>query len=360
MTITPKPGVLDIAPYKGGRGGAKPGVRIHRLASNESPLGPSPKAMAAYHAAESELRFYPNGGATALREALAQAHGLLPERIVCGNGSDEIISLIANCYLRPGDEVLFTEHAFVVYRMATLANSAKPVIVKERERRADVDAMLAAVTPRTRVVYLANPNNPTGTYISSSELRRLYAGLPKDVLFVIDSAYAEYVRRDDYESGAALVTTSDNVVMLRTFSKIYGLAGLRVGWAYCPAAVADALHRVRSSFNVNVAAQHAAIAALEDRAFTEGARQHNETWRAWLTKSIRGLGLRVDDSAGNFVLVQFADADRAAKADRFLIERGLMLRPMGDYGLSNCLRLTAGTEEANKLVVAALADFLRR
>lgn len=360
MTITPKPGVLDIAPYKGGRGGAKPGVRVHRLASNESPLGPSPKAMAAYRAAESELRFYPNGGATALREALAQAHGLLPERIVCGNGSDEIISLIANCYLRPGDEVLLTEHAFVVYRMATLANSAKPVIVKERERRADVDAMLAAATPRTRIVYLANPNNPTGTYVSSSELRRLHAGLPKDVLFVIDSAYAEYVRSEDYESGVDLVTTSDNVVMLRTFSKIYGLAGLRVGWAYCPVAVADALHRVRPSFNVNVAAQMAAIAALEDRAFTESARAHNETWRSWLAENLRKLRLRVDDSAGNFVLVQFADADRAAKADRFLIERGLMLRPMADYALPNCLRLTVGTEEANKLVVAALAEFLRR
>lgn len=359
MTITPKPGVLDIAPYKGGRGGAKAGVRVHRLASNESPLGPSPKAIAAYRAAESELRFYPNGGATRLREALAETHGVVPERIVCGNGSDELISLIANCYLRPGDEVVFTEHAFVVYRMATLANSATPVVVQERERCADVDAILAKIGPRTRLVYLANPNNPTGTYVPSPELRRLHASLPKDVLFVIDSAYAEYVRSNDYESGIDLVTASDNVVMLRTFSKIYGLAGLRVGWAYCPAHVADALHRVRPSFNVNITAQMAAAAALEDRAFMETARGHNDTWREFLTKNIGELGLCIDNSAGNFVLVQFGSAEQAAAADRFLIERGLMLRPMVDYGLPNCLRLTIGTEEANRLVVSALAEFLR-
>jgi histidinol-phosphate aminotransferase len=279
---------------------------------------------------------------------------------VCGNGSDELIYLLANCYLRPGDEAVHTEHAFIVYGMATRAAGAKPVVAKESDRTADVEAILAALSPRTRMVFLANPNNPTGTWISAAELRLLHTALPSHVLFVLDSAYAEYMRRPDYEPGMALVDAAENVVMLRTFSKVYGLAGLRVGWAYCPQQVADALGRVRPSFNVNHAAQMAAVAALRDQTHADAAVRHNETWLPWLAAEVRRLRLQADDSAGNFLLVRFANKRQADEADAFLLSRGLMLRPTANYGLPHCLRLTVGTEEANRAVVGALSDFLKR
>jgi histidinol-phosphate aminotransferase len=267
--------------------------------------------------------------------------------------------MLAAAYLRPGDEVLFSEHAFLVYKIATLANSAVPVTVPEKDLRVDVDAMLVAVTPKTRMVYLANPNNPTGSYLRHDEVRRLHAGLRRDTLLVIDAAYAEYVRRNDYETGIEMVANYPNVVMTRTFSKIYGLAGLRVGWAYCPAPVADVLNRIRSPFNVSVPAQRAAAAALSDRAHVEAAIAHNEKWRDWLTSEIRKLGFRVDDSVCNFVLIHFTHAKgkTASDADAFLSSHGLILRGVVNYGLPDCLRLTVGSEEANRAVVAALAEF---
>jgi histidinol-phosphate aminotransferase len=270
--------------------------------------------------------------------------------------------MLAGAYLRPGDEVLFSEHGFLVYRIAALANSATPVIVPETNFRTDVDAMLAHVTPRTRLVYVANPNNPTGSYLTGEELRRLHAGLPSSALLVIDAAYAEYVRRNDYDSGIEMVTQFDNVVMTRTFSKIYGLAGLRVGWAFCPASVVDVLNRVRGPFNVSIPAQRAAAAALKDRAHVARSMDHNEKWRDWLTAEIRKTGLRVDDSAGNFVLIHFSQTPphTMKAADDFLNARGLILRPVGAYGLPNCLRLTISSEEANRKVAAALADFMKR
>lgn len=360
MSLKPKPGVLDIEPYVGGRGQI-PGVpEPVKLSSNESALGPSPAAVAAFERASQSLSLYPEGSAQILREAVGEIHGLNPERIVCGNGSDELLSLLAHCYLRPGDEVLFSRHAFLVYRIATLANSATPVEVPEPDLRVDVEGMLARVTPRTRLVYIANPNNPTGSYLTPSEMRKLHAGLPPSALFVIDAAYAEYVRRNDYESGIEMVSQFENVVMTRTFSKIYGLAGLRVGWAFCPAAIADVLNRVRGPFNVNVPAQLAAVAALRDRAHVEKSIAHNEKWKGWLTTEIRKLGLRVDDSVGNFVLIHFEPAGgrSATEADAFLSARGLILRGVANYGLPDCLRLTIGVEYANRRVVAALAEFL--
>jgi histidinol-phosphate aminotransferase len=359
MGPTPKPGVLEITPYIGTR--AEPAKRVHQLSANESALGPSPGAIEAFRAAGGELQFYPDGGAHELREAIGEVHGLNPERIVCGNGSDELLTLLADAYLRPGDEVLFSEHAFVVYRIVTLANSATPVVVPEPDLRVDVERMLAAVTPKTRLLYVANPNNPTGTYLSGEELRRLHAGLPPETLLVIDAAYAEFVRRNDYESGVEMVSQFGNVVMTRTFSKAYGLAALRVGWAFCPAAVADVLNRVRGPYNVSLAAQRAAAAALRDRAHLERAVAHNETWRSWLIEQVRRLGLRADDSAGNFVLIHFpARGSKTAKqADRFLATRGLMLRPVANYGLPNCLRMTVGLEAANRAVIAALEEFMR-
>ncbi len=355
---SPKPGVLDISPYVGGRASAPGVTKIYKLSANENPLGPSPAAVAAYVEAQKNLEQYPEGSARILREAIGATFGLDPSRIVCGgDGSDELLKMLGNAYLRPGDEVIFTEHAFVIYRIITLANSAVPVVVPEKNLRADVDAILKAVTPKTRIVYLANPNNPTGTYLPHSEVRRLHAGLRPDILLVIDAAYAEYVRRNDYESGIEMVANFNNVVMTRTFSKL-GLGGLRVGWAYCPAQVADVLNRIRGPFNVSMPQQLAAAAAVKDRAHIDKSVEHNARWLTWLTEEIRKLGLRVDDSVGNFVLIHFADKKTAEAADAFLSSRGLILRAVGNYGLPNCLRLSVGTEEANRLVVKALAEFM--
>jgi len=362
MRPAPKPGILDIRPYVAGRSDA-PGVnRVFKLSSNEGALGPAPAAMAAFRAGEGELGLYPEGSARALREALAKAHGLDAARVVCGNGSDELLTLLANCYAGPGDEVLFSAHGFLVYRIATLANGAIPIAVPEPDLKTDIEAMLARVSQRTRLVYIANPNNPTGSVLAGAELKRLHAGLPKAALLVIDAAYAEYVTREDYEPGAALVEAHENVVMTRTFSKIHALAGLRVGWAYCPAHVADVLNRVRGPFNVNIAAQRAALASLSDTAHIAAAMRHNEIWRAYLTQNIRRLGLACADSAGNFVLIAFPkDAGRTAgDADKFLTARGIVLRPTGAYGLPNALRITVGTEEANRLAIDVLAEFMAR
>jgi histidinol-phosphate aminotransferase len=360
-TPAPRPGILDIDPYVGGE--AKiPGIdRPIRLASNESALGPSPKAMAAYAAIAGEIHRYPDGGFTALREALAKRYGLDAERIVCGCGSDELISLLAKAYAGPGDEVLHSRHGFLMYPIAAKAAGATPVSAPEKNLTLDVDAMLKAVTPKTRMVFIANPNNPTGTYVSADEVKRLHAGLPKDVLLVIDAAYAEYVVRNDYEPGVELVEKFPNVVMTRTFSKIYALGGMRIGWAYCPAAVADVLHRVRNPFNVNAAAQAAAVAALEDVPATDRAREHNDIWLPWTTKALQELGLGVNPSVGNFILVRFKDekAKNADAAFAFLQKRGIIGRKMGGYGLPQHLRITIGTEAEMRAVVEACAQFLK-
>lgn len=356
----PRPSILDIQAYTPGTGKARADGKMFKLSSNETPLGPSPRAIAAYKAAADSLAYYPDGSAAALRAALGARYGLDAGRIICGAGSDELLSLIAQAYLRPGDEAIFTTHGFLVYRIAILASGGRPVVAPERELTADVDAILAAVTDRTRLVFLANPNNPTGTYLPHDELRRLHASLPGNVLLVVDAAYAEYVRRNDYEAGIELVATNENVVMTRTFSKIHGLAALRLGWAYCPAHVADVLNRIRGPFNVGTPALAAGVAALEDVSFTEAAVAHNEQWLPWLAEEFGKLGIAVTPSVGNFLLLHFpAEAGRrAADADAFLIERGLYLRRLENYGLPDALRMSVGTEEANRLVVGALAEFM--
>jgi histidinol-phosphate aminotransferase len=356
----PRPGVLDIEAYVPGKSEAPGVARVFKLSSNESPLGPSQRTIAAYRGVADRLQDYPDGSASDLREAIGRAFGLDPARIVCGAGSDDLLNLLARAYLCDGDEAIHTTHGFLVYPIATLGAGAKPVVAAETNYTADVDAILAAVTPRTRLVFLANPNNPTGTYIPFDEVKRLHAGLPANVVLVLDAAYAEYVRRNDYESGIELVATSDNVVMCRTFSKIYGLAGLRLGWLYGPAPIVDAINRIRGPFNVNLPAIAAGIAAIEDSAHVEMSREHNTRWLAWLTEEIGKLGLEVTPSVANFVLIHFPMTNgRTAKdADAFLTARGLILRQVGAYKLPNALRMSVGTEEANRLVVAALAEFL--
>ena len=356
----PRPGVLDIEAYVPGKSSAPAGVKLHKLSSNETPLGPSPKAVEAYGKLSGKLELYPDGSASKLREAIAGRYGLDASRILCGTGSDELLQLITKAYLGDGDEGVFTEHGFLVYRIAILACGGKPVVVPEKNFTADVDAILAAVTPRTKIVFLANPNNPTGTYLPFDEVKRLHAGLPPHVVLVLDAAYAEYVRRNDYAAGIELVAESENVVMARTFSKIYGLANLRLGWLYGPAHIVDALDRIRGPFNVNGAALEAGVAAVADEAHIAAAIAHNDKWLAWTTAELEKLGLTVTPSVGNFILIHFSDTPgkTAKEADAFLTQRGLILRGVGAYGLPNALRMTIGSEEANRLVVEALAGFL--
>jgi len=356
----PRSGVLDIDPYVPGKSTAPGVAKVFKLSSNETPLGPSANAIAAYRAAGEHLEDYPDGSAAALRDAIGAAFGLDPDRIVCGAGSDDLLNLLARAYLTDGDEGIYTKHGFVVYPIATMGTGAKAVAVPEKDFTADVDAILKAVTPKTKIVFLANPNNPTGTYVPFDEVKRLQKSLPAHVLLVLDAAYAEYVQRNDYESGIELVATTDNVVMTRTFSKIYGLAALRLGWMYGPAHVVDAINRIRGPFNVNGPAIAAGIAAIRDTAHVEKSRAHNTRWLAWLTEEIGKLGLPVTPSAANFVLIHFPETKgRTAKeADAFLTRRGLILRQVGVYKLPNALRMSVGTEEANRLVVQALKEFL--
>lgn len=356
----PRPGILEIEAYAPGKSTVPAGVKLHKLSSNETPLGPSEAAQAAIRAVADHMEFYPDGQASALRQAIADVYGLNVANILCSNGSDELLGLLAQAYLKAGDEAVFTEHGFLVYRIQTLAADGVPVVVPEKDETADVDAILAAVTARTRIVFIANPNNPTGTYLPIDELRRLHAGLPSNVILVIDAAYAEYVRRNDYEAGIELVASAENVVMTRTLSKIYGLAGLRIGWIYAPAHIIAMLDRIRGPFNVNAMAIAAGAAAVRDRAHIERAVAHNDLWLDWVSRELGALGLRVTPSVGNFVLVHFPDAPgkSASEADAFLTARGFVLRRVSGYGLPNALRMTIGSEEANRGAVAALREFL--
>ena len=353
----PRPGILSIAPYVPGKSTAK-GSKVHKLSSNESPLGASPAAMKAYAEAGKSLERYPDGSATALREAIAARYGLSSERIVCGAGSDELLQLLAHAYLGEGDEAVYSQYGFLVYPIAIASNGAKAIVAPEKNHATDVDAVLKCVSERTRLVFIANPNNPTGTFIPFSEVKRLHAGLPPDVLLVLDAAYAEFVQSNDYESGLALVSEFDNVVMTRTFSKIYGLAALRLGWAYCPAHVADVLNRIRGPFNLSSPAIAAGVAAINDQSFVDAALAHNNVWLPWLTAEIGRLGIAVTPSVGNFLLLHFPKNRPAPSADAFLLERGIVVRRMEAYGMPGALRLTIGDEEANRAVVAALKEFM--
>jgi len=358
----PRPGILDIAAYVPGKEHAPGVANVHKLSSNETPLGPSPRAIDAFQQAVFTLERYPDGQAHALKDAIAAVHGLNPANILCGNGSDELLGLLCHTYLAPGDEGIVTEHGFLVYKIQIMAAGGTPVTVKERDQRIDVDAILAAVTERTKIVFIANPANPTGTYIPLDEVRRLHAGLPAGVLLVLDAAYAEYVRRNDYEAGLELVSGNRNVVMTRTFSKIYGLAGLRIGWMYTPRHVVEAVDRVRGPFNLNAPAIAAGAAAIRDQAFVAAAVDHNLTWLARVSEALTAIGLRVTPSVTNFVLVHFPDeADKSAEeADAFLTSRGFILRAVGAYGFPNALRMTIGSQEANEGVIAALKEFMGR
>src|SRR3954466_2629014 len=356
----PNPGILDITPYTPGKSPVpEPGRKVFKLSANETPLGPSPKAVAAYKSAVDHLEDYPEGTSRILREAIGRTFGLDPDRIICGAGSDEILNLLAHTYLKHGDEAISTAHGFLVYPIATMANGATNVVAPETAFPADVDAILKRVTPKTKLVWLANPNNPTGTYIPFDEVKRLRSGLPGHVLLVLDAAYSDYVSRNDYELGIELVSTTENTVITHTFSKIHGLAALRIGWMFGPADIIDAVNRIRGPFNVSTPAMLAAVAAIGDTAHIQMSKAFTEEWRNWLTEEIGKLGLKVTPSVANFVLIHFPEKGKtSADADAFLTKRGLVLRALNNYGLPHSLRMTIGTEEANRLVVDGLRDFM--
>ncbi|WP_278923083.1 MULTISPECIES: histidinol-phosphate transaminase [Pseudophaeobacter] len=353
--ITPQPGIMDIALYQGGAAHVAGVSNAIKLSSNENPLGPSPLAITAMQEAAADMHRYPSSDHRALRQAIGAVEGLNPEQIICGAGSDEIIAFLCQCYAGPGDEVLYTEHGFAMYRISALAAGATPVEVKERERVTDVDALLAGCSDRTKLVFIANPNNPTGTMISAAEVARLADGLPKGVLLVLDGAYAEYV--EGFDAGADLIAARDNIFMTRTFSKIYGLGGARIGWGYGPAPIIDVLNRVRGPFNVSATALAGAEAAVRDRDYLERCRQENAQWRSWLARELAELGVASDTSCTNFILARFADQAEAEACDLYLQQQGLIVRRVAGYNLPNALRITVGDEAACRRLVAAIRDF---
>jgi histidinol-phosphate aminotransferase len=358
-TPRPRPEVLTISPYIGGES-TLPGInRTIKLSSNEGAFGVPPSAQEAIRRAAEEVFRYPDGGADALREAIGRRWGLDPARIVCGAGSDDLIYQFCLAYGGPGRDIVMSAHGFSIYFIAGTYAGSRVIKVPERNLTADVDAMLAAVSPATRLMFLANPNNPTGSMLSQDEVERLRSGLPPEVLLVIDSAYAEYVTRPGYDPGVKLVDATDNTVMTRTFSKVFGLGGMRIGWCYAPPDVVDVLNRVRGPFNVSVAAQAAAIAALAEPGWVEKGRDHNAEWRPKLAAGLAAVGIKVWPSEGNFVLADFGAPDKAEAADAFLRKRGIIVRGVRGYGLPNCLRVTVGTGEEVQAVIEGLTAFMQ-
>ncbi|WP_022682419.1 histidinol-phosphate transaminase [Sphingobium bisphenolivorans] len=353
----PKDWILGISPYVPGKSAADDGRQLVKLSANENPLGTSDAARAALVSATADLATYPDPGAAAMREAIAQAHGLDPARVIYGTGSDELLHIAASAYAGPGDEILYVRYGFSVYDIAARRVGATPVVAPDRDYATDVDALLACVTERTKVVFLANPNNPTGTMTPREEIARLHAALRPDILFVLDQAYAEYLEADEDDGGLELAKTAANVLVTRTFSKIYGLAAERIGWGYASAEVIDVLHRIRAPFNVTTAGQAAAIAAVKDQAWVEASRTHNRKWREWLAGEVAALsnhGLRVVPSKANFLLILFDGKLDAETAMKGLWDEGFATRWLPGQGLPNGLRITIGTEEQVRKVAAKL------
>jgi len=353
--ITPQPGIMDITLYEGGASHVEGKSNVLKLSSNENPLGPSDAAKDAFSRAVHELHRYPSTDHRALRQAIGEAWQLNPEQIICGVGSDEIIHFLCQAYAGPKDEVIHTEHGFAMYRIAALAAGATPVEVSENERVTDVDAILKACNRRTKLVFIANPNNPTGTMIGPMEVRRLAEGLPPQALLVLDGAYAEYV--EGYDAGAALIAERENVIMTRTFSKIYGLGGLRVGWGYGPRAVIDVLNRIRGPFNLSTAALVTAEVAVRDGAYVRKCQTENAKWRDWLARTLAEMGVPSDTSTANLVLARFTDTAEAEACDAHLRSEGIIVRRVAGYKLPHCLRITVGDEASCRRVAHAIGQF---
>ena len=353
--IRPQPGIMEIKLYQGGQSHVEGVSDIVKLSSNENPFGPSEKAKEAFARSVHSLHRYPPTDHASLRAAIGEVHGVDPARVICGVGSDEIITFLCQAYAGPGDEVIHTEHGFSMYRISALAAGATPVEVPERERVVDVDAILAACNERTRLVFIANPANPTGTMIGGNEVARLADGLPPQAILVLDGAYAEFV--EGYDGGAALVEARDNVVMTRTFSKLYGLGGLRIGWGYGPQEIIDVLNRVRGPFNLSQTQLDTAEAAVRDTAYAEKCRAENTRMRAWLAEALAEAGVPSDTSCANFILARFASQEEAEACDDWLKSRGIIVRRVAGYKLPNCLRITVGDEASCRRVAHAVREF---
>jgi histidinol-phosphate aminotransferase len=356
-TPVAKPGIMDIAPYVGGKSTIAGVAEPMKLSSNENALGAGSRAREAYEAALKNIHIYPDGRASKLRDAVAAHHGLEAERLIFGNGSDEVFALLNQTYLTAGDNIVSGQYGFLAYRISALANQAQVKLAPEPDFKATPEALLAQVDERTRIVYISSPSNPTGSYNTPDEIRRLHEGLSPDVLLVVDEAYAEFVTASDWETSFGLAREASNIVVTRTFSKIHGLGGLRIGFGYAPLAVCEAVDRIRLPFNVSVPGLDAATAALGDEAHQKASRDLVETWRPRLTQAVKGFGFDVLPSAGNFVLVRFKDAAQAAAANDYLNTRGVIVRPVGGYGLPESLRITIGTEDQNRAVIDALSEF---
>lgn len=357
--IVPLNNIMDIVPYKGGEAHIEGVSKIYKLSSNENPLGCSDAARAAFVAAAKDLNIYPDGGHDELRGTIGARYGLDAGRIICTNGSDEVFQLLGRAYLAPGDEIIQSEYGFLVYRLIAQQSGANCLSAKTDNYVAQVDAILALISDKTKIIFLDNPNNPCGTYLPFSEIQRLHSAMPKNVLLVLDAAYAEYVNKNDYSSGIELAGAHENVLMTRTFSKIHGLAALRIGWAYGPQAIIDALNRVRGPFNLNSAALLAGVAAMKDEGFSNQSQSHNAKWLETLCSEIFSLGFEIVPSVGNFFLVGFdkTGAKTADMADIFLKSKGLIMRKLGAYKLDNHLRISVGTIDANLALIAAFKEF---
>ncbi len=351
MPLTPQPGIMEIDLYVGGQSQIAGQSDVLKLSSNENPLGPCPSALEAFQGA-TDLHLYPPTDHADLRDAIGAVWGLEPERIICGVGSDEVLQFVTQAYAGPGDEIIHTEHGFSMYPILARMAGARPVKVRETARVVDVDAILDAITPRTRIVLLTNPGNPTGTRLEDAELTRLADGVPDDVILVIDGAYTEYA--EGYDGGVSLARNRPNVLMTRTFSKIYGLGGLRIGWGYADQAIIDVLNRIRQPFNLSNAQLAAAEAAVRDREWVASCAALNAEQRQRMVKALHQLGLACDESQCNFVLARFADADEAASADEALRADGILVRRVAGYGFPEGLRITVGDAEQTGRVLASL------
>lgn len=359
----PKDWIAAIAPYVPGKAADASGRPVIKLSANENPLGTGAAARAAFARASADLATYPDPGAALLRQAIAEQYGLDPARVIYGTGSDELLHIAASAYAGPGDEIIHVRYGFSVYEIAARRVGALPVVAPDRDYGTDVDAILACVTDKTRVVFVANPNNPTGTYSSRTEIARLHAGLRPDILLVVDQAYAEYLEADEDDGALVLAETAPNVLVTRTFSKIHGLAAERIGWGYGSAEIIEALHRIRAPFNITTAGQAAAGAAIADTEWVNASRAHNRIWRDYLCAEIAALGncgLSFVPSSANFVLVRFAGALTAQAAFGALMEAGYATRWLPGQGLPDCLRITIGTEDQMREVARLVREMATR
>ena len=356
LKIEPKKGISDIALYQAGSSPRPEEKNVIKLSSNENPYGPSKKSIDAITRHAAGVHLYPSTNHLELRQSIAARFGLGDENIICGVGSDEIISFLCQAFAGPGDEVIHTEHGFAMYRISALAVGAQPVVTKENNRHTDVDAILGACNKKTKLIFIANPNNPTGTMIDAAEVQRLADGIPEQCLLVLDGAYTEYV--SNFDGGASLVQDRENVFMTRTFSKMYGLGGLRIGWGYGSKHVIDILNRIRGPFNLSTLALAAANSALTDVEYVDNCRNENTRLREWLSSSLSNLGIESDRSFANFILARFKRSEDASACFKFLSNEGLLVRQVANYNLPTCLRITIGDEVACKRVYDSIRSFL--